>query len=63
MVGFRSREPVSHSGSWILLLRRTVPGWHFYGGGPKKCGVGSGDPNLHSQPRLPGSVVGETSMR
>jgi len=29
----------------------------------KKCGVGNGDPNLRSQPRLPGSVVGETSMR
>jgi hypothetical protein len=29
----------------------------------KKCGVGSSDPSLHSQPRLPGSVVGEASMR
>jgi len=29
----------------------------------KKCGVGGGDPNLRSQPRLPGSVVGEASMR
>ena len=29
----------------------------------KKCEVGNGDPNLRSQPRLPGSVVGETSMR
>jgi len=29
----------------------------------KKCGVGNGDPNLRSQPRLPGSVVGEPSMR
>jgi hypothetical protein len=29
----------------------------------KKCGVGNGDPNLRSQPRLPGSVVGEASMR
>jgi hypothetical protein len=28
----------------------------------KKCGVGNGDPNLRSQPRLPGSVVGEPSM-
>ena len=28
----------------------------------KKCEVGNGDPNLRSQPRLPGSVVGETSM-
>ena len=28
----------------------------------KKCGVGGGDPNLRSQPRLPGSVVGEASM-
>jgi len=28
----------------------------------KKFGVGNGDPNLRSQPRLPGSVVGETSM-
>jgi hypothetical protein len=28
----------------------------------KKCGVGNGDPNLRSQPRLPGSVVGEASM-
>jgi hypothetical protein len=25
----------------------------------KKFGAGSSDPNLHSQPRLPGSVVGE----
>jgi hypothetical protein len=31
--------------------------------GTKKCGVGNGDPNLRSQPRLPGSVVGEPSMR
>ena len=29
----------------------------------KKCGAGSGDPNLRFQPRLPGSVVGEASMR
>jgi hypothetical protein len=29
----------------------------------KKIGADSGDPNLHSQPRLPGSVVGEASMR
>jgi len=29
----------------------------------KKCGVGNGDPNPRSQPRLPGSVVGEPSMR
>ncbi len=28
----------------------------------KKCGVESSDPNRHSQPRLPGSVVGEASM-
>ena len=28
----------------------------------KKCGVGSGDRSLPSQPRLPGSVVGEASM-
>jgi hypothetical protein len=31
-------------------------------GGPKKFGVGNGDPSLRSQPRLPGSVVGEASM-
>jgi len=31
--------------------------------GAKKCGVESGDPNLRLQPRLPGSVVGEASMR
>jgi hypothetical protein len=30
--------------------------------GGKKFGVGNGDLNLRSQPRLPGSVVGETSM-
>jgi len=29
----------------------------------KKFEVGNGDPNLRSQPRLPGSVVGEASMR
>ncbi len=29
----------------------------------KKCGAESGDPNLRFQPRLPGSVVGEASMR
>jgi hypothetical protein len=29
----------------------------------KKIGAESGDPNRHSQPRLPGSVVGEGSMR
>jgi hypothetical protein len=28
----------------------------------KKCGAESSDPNRHSQPRLPGSVVGEASM-
>jgi hypothetical protein len=28
----------------------------------KKCGADHGDPNLRSQPRLPGSVVGESSM-
>ena len=31
--------------------------------GNKKIGAESGDPNLHFQPRLPGSVVGEASMR
>jgi len=31
-------------------------------GGSQKIGVESGDPNRHSQPRLPGSVVGEPSM-
>jgi hypothetical protein len=34
----------------------------MFAGGNKKIGAGSGDPNLHSQPRLPGSVVGERSM-
>ena len=29
----------------------------------KKIGAEGGDPNLHSQPRLPGSVVGEASMQ
>jgi hypothetical protein len=29
----------------------------------KKCRVGGGDPNLRSRPCLPGSVVGEPSMR
>ena len=33
------------------------------GFGAKKCGVEIGDPNLRFQPRLPGSVVGEASMR
>src|SRR5690242_12608105 len=32
-------------------------------GKAKKIGADSGDPNLHSQPRLPGSVVGGPSMR
>ena len=32
-------------------------------GAAKKCGAENGDPNRHSQPRLPGSVVGEASMR
>ena len=32
-------------------------------GRAKKCGAESGDPNLRFQPRLPGSVVGEASMR
>ena len=31
--------------------------------GQKKCGAESSDPNRHSQPRLPGSVVGRASMR
>src|ERR1700728_5100327 len=30
---------------------------------PKKCGAKNSDPNRYSQPRLPGSVVGEASMR
>jgi hypothetical protein len=29
----------------------------------KKIGAESSDPNRHSQPRLPGSVVGDASMR
>ena len=29
----------------------------------KKIGAEGGDPNLRFQPRLPGSVVGEASMR
>ena len=33
------------------------------GGKTKKCGAETGDPNLRFQPRLPGSVVGEASMR
>jgi len=33
------------------------------GGKAKKCGAEIGDPNLRFQPRLPGSVVGEASMR
>jgi hypothetical protein len=28
----------------------------------KKIGAEGGDPNLHFQPRLPGSVVGDASM-
>jgi hypothetical protein len=28
----------------------------------QKIGAENGDPNRHSQPRLPGSVVGEASM-
>ena len=32
-------------------------------GGRQKIGAESSDPNRHSQPRLPGSVVGEASMR
>ena len=31
--------------------------------GTKKIGAENGDPNLRFQPRLPGSVVGEASMR
>ena len=31
-------------------------------GRAKKIGAETGDPNLRSQPRLPGSVVGEASM-
>jgi len=44
----------------VLIVRRS-------GLGPmlraKKCGAEGGDPNLRFQPRLPGSVVGEASMR
>jgi hypothetical protein len=29
---------------------------------PKKIGVSNSDSRRHSQPRLPGSVVGEASM-
>ncbi len=43
---------VEEQGVLLLIQART-----------KKCGVGNGDPNLRSQPRLPGSVVGEASMR
>jgi hypothetical protein len=32
-------------------------------GGQKNAGLAMVTLNLHSQPRLPGSVVGETSMR
>src|SRR5450755_362136 len=58
---------VSESGHKKCAFRRwRDPG---YGGlkkgsvPDKKCGAESSDPNRHSQPRLPGSVVGETSMR
>ena len=43
---------ISSEDSWELRLK-----W------AKKCGAESSDPNRHSQPRLPGSVVGEASMR
>jgi len=49
--------PKLHGGSAERTLGNYV--W----GGQKKCGAESSDPNRHSQPRLPGSVVGEASMR
>jgi hypothetical protein len=39
-------------------LQNYVPGL-----ATNKIGAEIGDPNLRSQPRLPGSVVGERSMR
>ena len=42
----------------------TLPEWEPEGVcEDKKIGAESSDPNRHSQPRLPGSVVGEASMR
>jgi len=45
------------------MLRRKTKGMLMSEAQANKCEVGNGDPNLRSQPRLPGSVVGETSMR
>ena len=43
-------------------LRDGSSDWVESGLRTKKCGADHGDPNLRSQPRLPGSVVGESSM-
>jgi hypothetical protein len=42
-------------------MARSLAGWGIQK--DKKIGAESSDPNRHSQPRLPGSVVGEASMR
>ena len=46
-----------------LGYNRDIAGCATARDGDKKIGAESSDPNRHSQPRLPGSVVGEESMR
>jgi len=47
----------------LITEPRSKIGERALQGEDKKIGVESGDPNRHSQPRLPGSVVGEASMQ
>ena len=44
----------------LLTIQELVECWK---GGKKNAGLAMVTLNLHSQPRLPGSVVGEWSMR
>ena len=44
----------------LLTIQELVKCWK---GGQKNAGLAMVTLNLHSQPRLPGSVVGEWSMR
>jgi hypothetical protein len=47
---------------WLAMMSNFAAGPEQGRAAHKKIGVKSGDPNRHSQPRLPGSVVGEPSM-
>jgi hypothetical protein len=51
---------VMQSPANLLTIQELLECWK---GGQKNAGLAMVTLNLHSQPRLPGSVVGERSMR